>query len=310
MILARGNEMGLFPACPGNSERPMVRSSGKSLGACDRPRIPTMVLDPSRYKALKFDRPSPKVVEVILSQPGRLNALDADGHRELADVWIDIDRDPDIAVAVLRGEGSNFSAGGDLKLLEAMSEDFDTRVRVWREASDLVYNVINCSKPVVAAIEGVAVGAGLAAALVSDITIVGKSARIIDGHTRLGVAAGDHAAIVWPLLCGMAKAKYYLLTCETLLGEEAERIGLVSLAVEDGKATERALEIATSLAEGSQTAIRWTKHALNGWLRVAGPIFDTSLALEFLGFGGPDAREGIAALKTKRRASFGKDERR
>ena len=107
------------------------------------------------------------------------------------------------------------------------------RARVWREARDLVYNIINCSKPIVSAMHGPAVGAGLVAGLLADISIAAKNARIIDGHTRLGVAAGDHAAIVWPLLCGMAKAKYYLLLCEPVSGEEAERIGLVSLCVEE-----------------------------------------------------------------------------
>ncbi len=183
----------------------------------------------AHYKALKFARPRPRILEVILSNPGKLNALDADGHRELAEVWRDIDRDPDTSVALLRGEGGAFSAGGDLGMIEEMTRDWTTRARVWKEASDLVYNVINCSKPVVAAIEGPCVGAGLAAAMVADITVAGRKARIIDGHTRLGVAAGDHAAIVWPLLCGMAKAKYYLLLCESITGEEAERIGLVSM---------------------------------------------------------------------------------
>ena len=115
------------------------------------------------------------------------------------------------------------------------------RLTVWKEARDIVYNVINCSKPIISGIRGPAVGAGLAAALVADISVVSKTARFIDGHTRLGVAAGDHSAIVWPLLVGMAKAKYYLLTCEALGGEEAERIGLVSLCVEDDALDQTAL---------------------------------------------------------------------
>ena len=125
-----------------------------------------------------------------------------------------------------------------------------------REARDLVFNVINCSKLIVSAVHGPAVGAGLVAALLADVSVVARSARIIDGHTRLGVAAGDHAAICWPLLCGMAKAKYYLLTCETLSGEEAERIGLVSLCVDDHEVHERALAVATDLAAGAQSALR------------------------------------------------------
>ena len=182
--------------------------------------------------------------------------------------------------------------------------DFGDRATVWREARDLVYNLINCDKPVVSAIEGPAVGAGLVIGLLADISIAGRSARIIDGHTRIGVAAGDHAAIVWPLLCGLAKSKYHLLLCEPLSGEEAERIGLVSLVVEDGTAADKAMEVAIRLQQGSASAIRWTKYALNNWLRLAGPTFDASLALEFLGFTGPDAKEGVSAARDKRPARF------
>jgi enoyl-CoA hydratase len=267
----------------------------------------SMTPDYSRYRVLKFARPRPRVLEVILSVPDKLNALDADGHRELAEIWRDIDRDPEVSVALLRGDNGTFSAGGDLKLVEDMADDFKVRARVWKEASDLVYNVINCSKPIVSAIEGVAVGAGLAAALVSDITVAGRTARLVDGHTRLGVAAGDHAAIVWPLLCGMAKAKYYLLLCETLSGEDAERIGLVSLVADDDKVVETALSVAEKLSCGAPAAVRWTKHALNNWLRLAGPSFDASLALEFLGFSGPEVREGLAALREKRQPRFDPD---
>ena len=130
---------------------------------------------------------------------------------------------------------------------------------------------------------------------------------VIDGHTRLGVAAGDHAAIIWPLLCGMAKAKYYLLLCDQVLGAEAERIGLVSLAVEDAGLDAKAQEIAVRLAEGAQSAIRWTKYALNNWLRSAGPTFDASLALEFLGFSGPEVKEGLASHLEKRKPAFPPD---
>jgi enoyl-CoA hydratase len=186
-----------------------------------------------------------------------------------------------------------------------MARDFDARARVWREARDLVYNLVNCAKPVVSAMHGPAVGAGLAAGLLADVSIAARNARIIDGHTRLGVAAGDHAAIVWPLLCGLAKAKYYLLLCETLSGEEAERIGLVSLAVDEARLFDTAREVAAKLAAGSQSALRWTKYSLNNWLRLAGPSFDASLALEMLGFSGPDVREGIASLREKRKPEFG-----
>ncbi|MEV4898284.1 enoyl-CoA hydratase-related protein, partial [Nonomuraea sp. NPDC055795] len=134
--------------------------------------------------------------------------------------------------------------------------------------------------------------------------VAGRTARIIDGHTRLGVAAGDHAAIIWPLLCGMAKAKYHLLLCEPVSGADAERMGLVSLCVDDDQVHDKAMEIAVRLAAGAQEAIRLTKYSLNNWLRMAGPAFDASLAMEFLGFTGPDVREGVRALREKRPPSF------
>jgi enoyl-CoA hydratase len=257
-----------------------------------------------RFASLKFDRPDDGILEITLSKPDRLNALSHQMHEDLAAVWPVVDADADTRVAIVRGEGRGFSAGGDLDMIEEMIDDWPTRVRVLREARDLVYNVINCAKPIVSAMHGPAVGAGLVVGVLADVSIAARSARIIDGHTKLGVTAGDHAAIVWPLLVGMAKAKYYLMTCEPLSGEEAERIGLVSLCVDDDELIDTARAVARRLAAGSQSAIRWTKYALNNWLRMAGPTFDTSLALEFLGFDGPDVREGVAALREKRAPEF------
>ena len=258
----------------------------------------------AKYKRLKFDWPEERVLRITMDNPGSLNSADRVMHGELVEIWRDIDADSNVSVAIIRGAGDAFSAGGDLDLVKEMTEDFETLTRVWKEARDLVYNIINCSKPIVSAMEGPAVGAGLVAGLLADISIASRTAKIIDGHTRLGVAAGDHAAIVWPLLCGMAKAKYYLLMCEAVSGEEAERIGLVSLCTEPDELHEKSLEVARKLAAGSPTALRWTKYALNNWLRMAGPTFDTSLALEFMGFTGPDVREGLASLREKRRPNF------
>src|SRR6516165_9273895 len=301
----------------------MVQSPERSGGACSswahevsradagqaRVTAEEGIMDESyaRFSRLLIERPHPRVLRVTMNRPEKLNAADSDMHADLTDIWRVIDTDRTVNAVLLTGAGKAFSAGGDLDLIDRMIADFDTRMRVWKEARDLVYNVINCSKPIVSAIQGPAVGAGLVAGLLADVSIVAKSAKIIDGHTRLGVAAGDHAAIVWPLLCGLAKAKYHLLLCEPLTGEEAERIGLVSLCVEDEVLQEKALEIAARLAAGAPSAIRWTKYALNNWLRMAGPTFDTSLALEFLGFKGPDVREGLASLREKRPPRFSKD---
>src|SRR5690606_13505792 len=187
----------------------------------------------ARYQRLEFDRPAARVLRIRMTNPGRLNAADETMHEELSRIWRDIDGDPQVSCAIITGAGEAFSAGGDFDMIERMQTDFDTRARIWKEARDIVYGIITCSKPVVSAMRGPAVGAGLVCGLLADISIAARTARIIDGHTRLGVAAGDHAAIVWPLLCGMAKAKYYLLLCDPVSGEEAERIGLVSLAVDD-----------------------------------------------------------------------------
>jgi enoyl-CoA hydratase len=259
------------------------------------------------YTNLSFDRPLERVLRITLNRPDRLNALDATGHREITEVWREVDTDPSISAVILCGAGRGFSAGGDFAMVEDMINDFDVRSRVWREARDLVYNIINCSKPIVSAIHGPAVGAGLVAALLSDISIAARTAKIVDGHTRLGVAAGDHAAIVWPLLCGMAKSKYHLLLCEPMTGEQAEAMGLVSLCVDESELQAKALEVAKRLAEGAPSAIRWTKYALNNWLRQAGPTFDASLALEFMGFGGPEVKEGLASYREKRAPRFHQD---
>ncbi len=258
----------------------------------------------TNFTSLEFDRPEEWILRITLRDPAKLNAVGAEAHGQLAEVWHAIEQDQTTRVVVVRGADGAFSSGGDLDLVADIAKDWSTRLRVFHEARDLVYNIINCSKPIVAAIDGPAVGAGLAVALLADISIAAPSAKIVDGHTRLGVAAGDHAVIVWPLLCGMAKAKYHLLLGEPVDGEEAERIGLVSLCVPADELEEKALEIARRLAAGSQAAISHTKLALNNWLRAAGPAFDASLALEFLDMTGPDVAEGVAAVRERRAPRF------
>lgn len=258
----------------------------------------------AKYKHLLCEHVGERVLKITLNRPERLNATNEILHHELVQVWLDVEDDDDVSVVILTGAGRAFSAGGDFEMLERNINDPATRARNWKSASKLVYNIINCSKPIISAIHGPAVGAGLAAALLADVSIAARSAKIIDGHTRLGVAAGDHAAIIWPLLCGMAKAKYYLLTCEPIDGETAEKLGLVSLVVDDDQLQATALKVASRLVEGAPTAIRWTKYAMNNWLRMMGPTFDASVALEFLGFAGPEVREGLASHLEKRAPNF------
>ena len=256
------------------------------------------------FTSLEIDRPEKWILRITLRTPGKLNAVGHEAHAQLASVWRTVDRDPDTRVVLVRGADGAFSSGGDLGLVEDIARDPETHARVFQEARDLVYNIVDCSKPIVSAIDGPCVGAGLAVALLADVSVAAPSAKIVDGHTRLGVAAGDHAAIIWPLLCGMAKAKYHLLLCEPVDGVEAERIGLVSLCVPADTLEDEAMEIARRLANGSQPAISHTKLALNEWLRAAGPAFDKSLELEFLDMQGPDVAEGVAAIRERRAPKF------
>ena len=262
----------------------------------------------SDFEHLTFERPRSGVVVVTLNRPEVLNAANVAMHREMSDVWSVIDDDEDVAVSVVTGAGRAFSAGGDLEMIEEMTRDYGALLVQWRDAGAIVERMLDARKPVVSAINGVAVGAGLAVALLADVSVVAESAKLSDGHVRLGVAAGDHAALLWPMLCGFARAKYYLLTADFIDGREAERIGLVTRCVADDRVMEEALDIAERLAKGSATAVQWTRRVLNQHLRQALPVFGESLALEMLGFLGPDAREGLAALRERREPIFGRAE--
>src|SRR5436309_15765288 len=212
-------------------------------------------MDYGEYRHLAFDPRPTGVLLITINRPDVMNATNARLHWELTQVWLTVDADPAVRVALITGAGRAFSAGGDLGMVEDTAGNPDAIARTMREASDLVYNMINLDKPVVSAINGVAVGAGLVVALLADVSIAAENARITDGHTRLGVAAGDHAAIIWPLLCGMAKAKYYLLTCDFIDGKEAERIGLVSLTVPAAELLMEAFVVADKVALGVVNAL-------------------------------------------------------
>ena len=221
---------------------------------------------------------------LTINRPEVYNATDFKLHNELSRIWLDLGRDDDVRVAVITGAGTAFSAGGDFDLIEQSIGNAQVIAGTMEEARDIVHNMINLDKPVISAINGVAVGAGLAVALLADISIASEKARFTDGHVRLGVAAGDHAALIWPMLIGMAKAKYYLLT---------------------GEFMDKAMDVARRLASGSQQALRFTKRSLNQWLRQAEhTAFDYSLALEMLGFLGEDVREGLDSVREKREPKF------
>ncbi len=266
-----------------------------------------------RYAAfdrLKFDRPAPGVLRLILSNPGKANAITPRMHHQLEQVWAAIDADPETRATIITGEGRAFCGGGALDDMPDETGALDRGQQFsldFGNATRLVKNIIDARKPIVSAINGAAVGAGLALALLADISIASRTAKLLDGHVRIGVTAGDHAAIVWPLLCGMAKAKYYLLTNRTMTGEEAERNNLVSLAVDAEALEATSIEVASELAAAAPTAVRMTKHVLNHWLRQNAAIFELSTALEIVNFFGAEATEAMAAMVEKRPANFTTD---
>jgi len=254
---------------------------------------------------LKLNHKRNGVLLITINRPEVFNATNARLHWELTKVWQVVTDDDRTKVAVITGAGDQaFSAGGDLEWVSTMVGNPSVVANTLTEASEVVYNMMACDKPIISAINGVAVGAGLAVAFLADISIIAEEAKVTDGHVKIGVAAGDHAAICWPLLCGMAKAKYYLLTGDFISGREAERIGLVSLCVPRAELMDKAMAVANKLAAGSQQAIRLTKRSLNGWMNMARPIFESSLAAEMLCFLGEDAAEGVASVREKRPPNF------
>ncbi|KQT93525.1 enoyl-CoA hydratase [Marmoricola sp. Leaf446] len=261
-------------------------------------------MDFDKYERLSFERRDNGVLLVTIDRPEKYNAADRVMLKEFVTVWPDISDDPETRVAVVTGAGKAFCAGGDLQEELEKVGDYSSVVTSLEEARKLVENMVNCDKPIISAINGPAAGAGLVVALMADISIIGEDIEFTDGHINIGLVAGDHAALIWPLLCGMAKAKYYLLTADRMTGKTADEIGLVSKAVPREAVLDEALSVANRLATGPQQAIKWTRRSLNSWLRMAMPAFEASLAMEMITLFSPDVREGISSFLERRDAAF------
>lgn len=239
------------------------------------------------------------VATVAIPTAGSSGRRQAEIHREVASIWTALGDDPDCRSILVTGAGDEFYRSADIGGLRAIptldkESTFELVQRLAKEGSDIVYRLIELDKPVVAAINGGAAGGGLAIALLADISVAANDAELVDPHIAMGLAAGDHAAMIWPLLCGMAKSKLYLMTADPLDGAEAERIGLVSLAVPPDEVLAVARRYAERLATGPTYAIRYTKRALNQWLRLGGiTAHDYSAALEVLNFFGPELGEAV-----------------
>ncbi|MCF6385659.1 enoyl-CoA hydratase-related protein [Mycobacterium sp. MBM] len=257
----------------------------------------------SRYPdEILIERKPNGVLLITLNRPEHLNALTMPMFDMIGDLLIDADRDPQTRVVVVTGAGRGFCTGMDVAQPDPSLEDAITLMETERRR---IMATLTMDKPMISAINGAAVGWGLSLGLLADISIAAEDAVLMDGHTRVGVVAGDHSSLIWPLLVGMAKAKYYQLTSARMTGIEAERIGLVSLVEPREKVLERALSIADDLAMGSQRAIQWTKRSLNtGWLTNNLPQQELSAALETLNFAGADYLEARRAYREKRPTRF------
>ena len=257
----------------------------------------------ARYpEEILIERKPNGVLLITLNRPDQLNSLTMPMFDYLAEIWIDVDRDPQTKVAVITGAGRAFCTGMDVRQPDPSLDD---AIALMEGERRRVLNLLHMDKPLISAINGPAVGWGLSMGLLADISVAADDALLRDGHTRVGVVAGDHSSLIWPLLVGMAKAKYYQMTSASLTGAEAERIGLVSLVAPKEAVLNRALSIADDLARGSQQAIRWTKRSLNsGWLTNAVPQQELSAALETLGFASADYAEARQAFREKRRPDF------
>jgi enoyl-CoA hydratase len=267
---------------------------------------PTKEFRPDQYRYLQVNIDTKTgIAYVRINRPEKYNAMNVQLHWEIGQIWRDLDLDKNVKVIVITGNGKAFSAGGDMEMALEMNRNAQVRRRVFEDAKNIVKEMIDCSKPIISAVNGPAVGAGMVVAVMADISIASEKAVFGDGHTKLGVAAGDHACAVWPLAMGMAKAKLYLLTGENLTADLAEKFGLISEVVPHGKEFTRAEQIALQLANGPQHALKSTKFALNQWIRQSVlTSMDTSLALEMLNFTEPDVQEGVQSFLEKRKPKF------
>jgi len=263
--------------------------------------------DYSRYKYLKIEKDE-GLLSLTLNRPEVLNAVNTEMHHELEDVLVDITRDDQVRAVLLTGAGRAFCAGGDARSMtsgEFRELATATPSLPLGAARKLILNLLEVEQPIVAAVNGDAVGLGATLALFCDIVIAAENARFGDTHVKVGLVAGDGGAIIWPLLVGMAKAKEYLLTGDLIGAAEAERIGLVNKVVPLEELQPTAMAMAQRLASGPTKAIRWTKFAVNKRLREeVNLILDTSVALEAASMGSADHQEAARAFLEKRPPRF------
>lgn len=255
------------------------------------------------YDAIRFERLG-DVLRVTLANPrNELNAVDGGMHAELRRLFEEL-KDEDAARAViLTGGGRAFSAGGDFNWMAGVRPEDLSGMR--REGKQIIWNLLDVEVPIVAAVNGPAVGLGATLALLCDVIFMSEEAKLADPHVRVGIVAGDGGAVAWPLAVGPAVAKRYLLTGDAMTAADAERLGLINHAVAAGELQDEALAFAQRLAQGAPLAVRYTKLAVNQLVKQAmTTAFDYSTALEVLTFASADHREALRALSVKQQPQF------
>jgi enoyl-CoA hydratase/carnithine racemase len=267
--------------------------------------------DYGRYEFILVDKEPNGIATVTLNRPEKLNAVSADFHEELRDVWLDLGNDYEVDVIILTGAGRAFCAGGDVSNMGAADQPFgggrskDPLAVMGAEARRLVMNMLDVEQPVIAAVNGDAFGLGASLALLSDIIVVADDARIADTHVKVGLVAGDGGVVIWPLLIGPHRAKELLMRGNRLTGAEAFAMGMVNYSVARADVMTKARELAEELAAGAPLAIRWTKYAVNRWIKdVFQQTFDVGIALEMVSMRTADHEEGKASFHERRPPKF------
>lgn len=250
--------------------------------------------DYSRYQTLSF-RMEGSVLVMSFNRPEQRNAVNRVMHTELSQVFAEIATDARVNAVVVTGAGKAFSAGGDLDMV--MNLTGPTLDAIMIEARKIILDMLELPQPIIAAMNGAAAGLGATLGLFCDVIFAAENARIADPHVHIGVTAGDGGAVIWPLLVGVARAKEYLMTGDPVSATEADRIGLINHVVPEGQAFERAMALATRLANGSAIAIRSTKRAVNKNLaHNVNQTLDLSLQLEKECFATPWHKEAVARV--------------
>jgi enoyl-CoA hydratase len=258
----------------------------------------------SDYETLEVVRAG-RIVTISFNRPEVRNATNPRMHQELARVFPEIGRDKDAYVVILTGKGQSFSAGGDLTTLKASLDDHARWTSSMAEAREILVGLIDLDRPVIAKLNGHAIGLGATIALMCDIIIAKDSALIADPHVKVGLTAGDGGAVIWPMLIGFARAKKYLLTGDTITGADAAAIGLVTEAVPGERLDARVAEIAENLANGAAVAIRTTKKSINLALRQQlDRLIEAHLGYETMSHLSTDHREAVDAFIEKRAPVF------